>query len=91
MLNAQQPTPLLLIIASFDPNNNGINDYDPEHPELLYDPASPIYGEQWAISKPEDYYETFFAPNGHSLQDFYNIQVKCLLLVCSSYILFQIP
>ena len=71
MLNAQQPTPLLLIIASFDPNNNGINDYDPEHPELLYDPASPIYGEQWAISKPEDYYETFFAPNGHSLQDFY--------------------
>jgi len=30
------PAPLLLVIASFDPNGNGKNDYDPAHPELLY-------------------------------------------------------
>ena len=31
------PAPLLIVIASFDPNGNGKNDYDPSHPELLYD------------------------------------------------------
>jgi M6 family metalloprotease domain protein (fragment) len=65
------PAPLLLVIASFDPNGNGKNDYDPEHPELLYDKTSPIFGEQWAISKPEDCYERFFGESGYSLMNFY--------------------
>lgn len=65
------PAPLLLVIASFDPNGNGKNDYDPAHPELLYDKTSPIFGEQWALSKPEDCYERFFGENGYSLMNFY--------------------
>ena len=55
------PAPLLLVIASFDTNGNGKNDYDPEHPELLYDKESPIYGEQWALTHAEDCFDRFFS------------------------------
>lgn len=65
------PAPLLLVIVSFDPNGNGKNDYDPEHPELLYDKTSPIYGEQWAITKAEDCYDRFFSETGYSMLNFY--------------------
>lgn len=65
------PAPLLLVIASFDPNGNGINDYDPAHPELLSDKTSPIFGEQWALTKPEDLFDRFFGEEGYSMMNFY--------------------
>ena len=65
------PAPLLIVIASFDPNGNGKNDYDPNHPELLYDKTSPIFGEQWALTKPEDCYERFFGESGFSMMNYY--------------------
>ena len=67
-----QPAPLLIVIASFDANGNGKNDYDPAHPELLNDKTSPIYGEQWALTTPEDCYETFFGETGYSMMNYYN-------------------
>ena len=27
------PAPLLIVLASFDPSGEGVNHYDPEHPE----------------------------------------------------------
>lgn len=66
-----QPAPLLIVIASFDANGNGKNDYDPAHPELLNDKTSPIYGEQWALTTPEDCYETFFGETGYSMMNYY--------------------
>lgn len=65
-----KPTPLLIIIASFDPNGNGKNDYDEKDPSPLYDINSPIYGEQWAISKPKDVYDRFFGDE-NSLEAYY--------------------
>ena len=49
-----QPAPLLIVIASYDANGNGKNDFDPAHPELVTDKTSPIYGEQWALTTPDD-------------------------------------
>ena len=66
-----QPAPLLIVIASYDANGNGANDYDPAHPELVTDKTSPIYGEQWALTKPEDCYETFFGENSCSMLNYY--------------------
>ncbi len=66
-----QPAPLLIVIASFDANGNGKNDFDPAHPELVTDKDSPIYGEQWALTTPEDCYETFFGDKGYSMLNFY--------------------
>lgn len=65
------PAPLLLVIASFDTNGNGKNDYDPKHPELLYDKESPIYGEQWALTHAEDCFDRFFSEEGDSMLNFY--------------------
>ena len=50
--------PLLVIIASFDANGNGINDYDPSDPTKLYsDKTKDYYGEQWAQTTPEDHWD----------------------------------
>lgn len=65
------PAPLLIVLASFDPSGEGVNHYDPEHPELLTDKTSKYYGEQWAISKPQDCYDRFFGENCRSMMDFY--------------------
>ena len=70
-MQPKKPAPLLIVIASYDANGNGINDYDPLHPELLNDKASPIFGEQWALTKPEDCYETFFGETGYSMLNYY--------------------
>ena len=70
-MQPKNPAPLLIIIASYDANGNGKNDYDPCHPELLNDKSSPVFGEQWALTKPEDCYETFFGENNHSLLNYY--------------------
>lgn len=71
IMKPQKPAPLLVVIASFDANGNGKNDFDPAHPELVTDKTSPIYGEQWAMTTPDDCYETFFGENGYSLLNFY--------------------
>lgn len=55
-----KPAPLLVVVANFDPNGNGKNDYDENNVEALYDKESPIYGEQWALSNKEDVYNQFF-------------------------------
>lgn len=65
-----KPAPLLVVVASFDPNGNGINDYDENNVAPLYDKESPIYGEQWAISKPQEVYDRFFGGE-KSLMNFY--------------------
>ena len=70
-LKKDKPAPLLIVIASFDPSGEGVDHFDPEHPELLTDKESPYYGEQWAMSKPEDYYESFFSDSEKSLKTFY--------------------
>lgn len=70
-MQPKNPAPLLIVIASYDANGNGINDYDPNHPELLNDKSSPIFGEQWALTTPEDCYETFFGENGYSMMNYY--------------------
>ena len=65
------PAPLLIVLASFDPSGEGVNHYDPEHPELLTDKESKYYGEQWAISKPADCYERFFGEGNESMLEYY--------------------
>lgn len=54
------PAPLLVVVANFDTNGNGINDYDENHPEKLTDKTSDIFGEQWAFSTKEEVYDKFF-------------------------------
>ncbi len=70
-MQPKNPAPLLIVIASYDANGNGINDYNPLHPELLNDKTSPIFGEQWALTKPEDCYEKFFGETGQSMLNYY--------------------
>jgi 1-deoxy-D-xylulose-5-phosphate reductoisomerase len=60
IIKREQPAPLLIVLVSFDPSREGIDHYDPEHPELLTDINSPYYGEQWISSTPNDYYDAFF-------------------------------
>ncbi len=70
-MQPKNPAPLLIVIVSYDANGNGKNDYDPCHPELLNDKSSPIFGEQWALTKPQDCYDTFFGENGYSMMNYY--------------------
>ncbi|MBQ9511453.1 MAG: InlB B-repeat-containing protein [Clostridia bacterium] len=70
-----EPTevPLLVIIASFDANGNGKDDFDASNPSKLYsDKTKDYYGEQWAATKPEDHYDWIFGKtNRWSLTNFY--------------------
>lgn len=53
--------PLLVIIASFDADGDGEDDFDPNDKTKLYsDKTAPYYGEQWAATKPEDHYKVIF-------------------------------
>ena len=45
IIKRKEPTPLLIVLASFDPSGEGVDHFDPENPELLTDPLSPYYGE----------------------------------------------
>ena len=66
-----KPIPLLVIIISFDANNNGVSDYDPDNPTQLHsDKTSPLYGEQWSYSLDSEWYNRLFADTG-SLKAFY--------------------
>ena len=63
--------PLLVLIVSFDANGNGKNDYSADESNKLFaDPDSALFGEQWAKTKPEDYYDSFFG-KGSSLADYF--------------------
>ena len=63
--------PILGIVASFDADGDGEDDYDPNDTDKLYsDVKQKYYGEQWAITKPSDHYDMFFK-EGHSVRDYY--------------------
>ena len=56
-----ESVPLLVIIASFDPNGNGVDDYSAETVgDITSKKDSPIYGEQWAGTHAYDYYDMYF-------------------------------
>ncbi len=66
------PIPLLVIKVSYDPNNNGVNDYDPENTKKLFeDKKSDCYGEQWCDSSDKYWADMLFADNGASLKAYY--------------------
>ena len=64
--------PLLVILASFDANGNGVNDWDENDPDKLYsDKTQDYYGEQWVGTKLTDHYELYFG-DGYSLTNYYD-------------------
>ena len=65
--NGVRNIPILGIVASFDADGDGVDDYDPNETDKLYkDTKQKYYGEQWAITKPSDHYDMFFK-EGHSV------------------------
>ena len=66
--------PLLVLIVSFDANGNGKNDYSADESNKLFaDPDSALFGEQWAKTKPEDYYDSFFGKESSLADYFYEL------------------
>lgn len=64
--------PLLIILASFDANGNGVNDWDENDPDKLYsDSTQDYYGEQWVGTKLTDHYDQYFG-DGYSLTNYYD-------------------
>ncbi|MBQ3490597.1 MAG: hypothetical protein IJA86_08405, partial [Clostridia bacterium] len=63
--------PLIVILANFDADGDGVNDWDPENPSKLYDDRTQAYyGEQWAGSELLDHYNLYFG-DGLSLTNYY--------------------
>lgn len=63
--------PLLVILISFDPNSNGIDDYDAsDSTKLFSDKTSPYYGEQWITSSHSAWSNRMFKAS-NSLSAFY--------------------
>ena len=63
--------PLIIILANFDADGDGENDWDESNPSKLYsDKTQPYYGEQWAGSELTDHYNLYFAETG-SLSSYY--------------------
>lgn len=63
--------PLLIILANFDANGNGINDWDENNPDKLFsDKTADYYGEQWAGTSLKDHYDQYFGKTG-SLKSYY--------------------
>lgn len=64
--------PLLIILANFDANGNGVNDWDENDPDKLYsDKTKDYYGEQWAGTDLLEHYELYFG-DGASLTNYYD-------------------
>ncbi len=63
--------PLIVILANFDADGDGENDWDENEPDKLYkDQTQPYYGEQWAGSELMDHYDLYFG-DGLSLTNYY--------------------
>ncbi len=63
--------PLIVILANFDADGDGENDWDESNPSKLYsDKSQPYYGEQWAGSELLEHYELYFG-DGMSLTNYY--------------------
>ena len=63
--------PLIVILANFDADGDGVDDWDASDPDKLYsDKTQPYYGEQWAGSEIMDHYELYFG-EGRSLTNYY--------------------
>lgn len=63
--------PLIVILANFDADGDGVNDWDESNPSKLYsDKTQPYYGEQWAGSELMDHYNLYFG-DGMSLTNYY--------------------
>ena len=64
--------PLIVILANFDADGDGENDWDPDNPSKLYsDKTQPYWGEQWASSELLEHYDIYFG-DGLSLTNYYN-------------------
>ena len=69
------PIPLLCIRISFDPNSNGVDDWDPYEPTKLFgDKTSEYYGEQWIHSGVNYWSEMLFGEKNKSLMNYYKEQ-----------------
>ena len=56
-----ESVPLLVIIASFDANGNGIDDFSAETVgDIKANKNSPLFGEQWAGTHAYTYYDMYF-------------------------------
>jgi len=63
--------PLIVILANFDADGDGVNDWDETQPDKLYsDKTKPYFGEQWAGSELLDHYNLYFG-DGLSLTNYY--------------------
>ncbi len=63
--------PLLVILANFDADGDGENDWDETNPSKLYsDKTQKYYGEQWASSDISEHYDLYFG-DGYSLTNYY--------------------
>ena len=72
-----EQVPLLVIIANFDANGNGQNDFDAGNSGKLFaDETSKNYGEQWAKTTVSDWYETFFGNGTGSVADYFS-EISC--------------
>ena len=57
--------PLLIILVNFDPNGNGVDDFDEKNPDAIKST-----GEQWADTELADHYNLYFG-DGYSLTNYY--------------------
>ncbi len=57
--------PLLIILVNFDPNGNGVDDFDENNPNAIKST-----GEQWAGTELSEHYDLYFG-DGYSLTNYY--------------------